>query len=209
VPNGLSHCTHPQTRKKRVFTADRRKICALRGCRREFSARLSLVRCVLGAPRQEATPMLPIKTILVPTDFSECSTEATRAAIEFAKQFHASLEIVYVFEPVQYSVPEAYLVYPPAGMATVYAELRRALAKVQKIAFDAGISNTSTMLLEGYVADTIVERAATINAELIVIGTHGRHGIAHALLGSVAEKVVRKAGCPVLTVRCKKPAKKD
>ena len=149
----------------------------------------------------EEQTMQSIKTILVPTDFSECSTVATRTAIEFAKQFDARLEIVFVLEPAQYGIPEAYLLYPQSQMAAVDTEVRDSLARVQKSAVDAGISSTSTVLLEGYVPDTIVARASEIHADLIVLGTHGRHGIAHALLGSVAEQVVRRAGCPVLTVR--------
>lgn len=146
------------------------------------------------------------KKILVPTDFSECASEATRHAIDLAHKYRASLELIYVFEPIQYAVPEGYLMYSAAQMASAYDELRRYLEREQRAAHDAGVQTVTTALLEGYASDTIVERAATTHADLIVMGTHGRRGIAHAFLGSVAEKVVRKAACPVLTVHlAKKP----
>lgn len=141
------------------------------------------------------------KRILVATDFSEGSDEALASAIELAKQTGASLEILYVLE---LDVEQF-----PLGLGDAHRDLGayvdRELARRADLATRAGlVCHTSTA--EGNAATEIVNRARDIEADITVVGTHGRKGLAHILLGSVAEKVVHRAACPVLTVPFSKKA---
>lgn len=137
------------------------------------------------------------RQILVATDFSSGSDEAFAIALDLAKQTRASLEIVHVLELGLAQFPFALSVIDDGGALINFAE--RELARREKEAAASGIAATTT-LLEGATASEIVRRAADIGADLIVLGTHGRRGLAHAVLGSVAERVVEHADCPVLTV---------
>ena len=141
-----------------------------------------------------------LKLILVPTDFSETSAVALRAAIRLAQTFHAAIEVFHVnLDPSLVLPPPADVVVRPAAFERILAEtaekLERAVAEVRR----AGVTCTSTSEV-GRSYSTIVEQARRSGAGLIVMGTHGRHGLSHALLGSVAERVVEHAGCPVLVV---------
>lgn len=141
-----------------------------------------------------------LKLILVPTDFSEASAVALRAAIRLAQTFHAPIEVFHVnLDPSLVLPPPADVVVRPAAFERILAEtaekLERAVAEVRR----GGVTCTSTSEV-GRSYSTIVEQARRSGAGLIVMGTHGRHGLSHALLGSVAERVVEHAGCPVLVV---------
>jgi nucleotide-binding universal stress UspA family protein len=146
-----------------------------------------------------------VKTILVPTDFSELSGEAVQTAIAFAKVFGARIELVHVF------VEPAYVLPPPIDMATFPFDMTQILDRVQ-IGLDAerdrvkeaGVT-VETTTLSGRAAPEIVAYAKKIGADLIVMGTHGRSGFQHALLGSVAERVVHHSPCPVLVVPMRNP----
>jgi nucleotide-binding universal stress UspA family protein len=133
--------------------------------------------------------------ILFPTDFSPSGQEALRWATVLARDTGASLTIIHVEEPpMAYGGGEMYF---PAEEGNS-EELRQALVKVvptdPKVRFEH-------KLLSGDPATAIVEAAAEEKADLIVIGTHGRTGLTRLLMGSVAEAVVRRATCPVLTVK--------
>lgn len=148
--------------------------------------------------------MINIKKILVPTDFSETSKFAMQYAIEFAKSFNAELEIVHViFDESQ--IVAFYL--PQVTFQNLDQELEES-AKKQMDDFLAsfpdlqGITYTVKML-KGTAFLEIINEAKEANVDLIIIGTHGRSGIEHVLFGSTAEKVVRKAPCPVFTVKPK------
>jgi len=141
------------------------------------------------------------KRILVATDFSEGSDEALLRAIDLAKQTGASLEIVYVIE---LDVEQF-----PLGLYDTHRDLGayvdRELGRRAEIARRVGVvCHTSTA--EGNAATEIVKRARDVEADVIVVGTHGRKGLVHVLLGSVAERVVHRATCPVLTVPFSKKA---
>ncbi len=137
-----------------------------------------------------------LKKILVATDFSEGSDAALDQAIELGKQFGASMELVHVRELGGGDFPLG--LYPDDGSGVIaYADLE--LARRRDQAVSAGVE-CHYRCLEGRAAHEIVQRAGETNADLIVIGTHGRRGLSHALLGSVAERVVQHAACPVLTV---------
>jgi universal stress protein A len=141
-----------------------------------------------------------LKRILVPTDFSDPSQEALTTAMAFARMFGATLDLVHVAVEVAYPLP------PPIDMASfplgIDSALDRAaagLAVEEARVRDAGIICESATLV-GRADQEIVTRARETAADLIVMGTHGRSGLAHALLGSNAARVIQHSPCPVLIV---------
>jgi nucleotide-binding universal stress UspA family protein len=141
-----------------------------------------------------------IKRILVPTDLSEASMPALKLAAEFGKAFQAELFLLFVVEPFYTSgdilSAGAVASVVEAQNKTAGAALAREVARLGK----RGVRARSS-IVEGTAAAAIFESAQKSSADLIIIGTHGRTGFSHAFMGSVAERVVRTAGCPVLTVR--------
>jgi len=150
-------------------------------------------------PVAEDLAMIPLKRILVPTDFSEPGKSALRYAVAFADQFAAAVDLLHVVEPVP---PGALLSYQP--VEELRASLRRdAAAKIEKLhdEWDDYAFPVNRIVVEGFPFVEILKHAKESKADMIIMGTHGHGAIAHMFLGSVAEKVVRKAPCPVLTVR--------
>lgn len=145
--------------------------------------------------------MTLFKHILIPVDFSTHSTAALRLGADLAARFQSSLTLLHVYDPLPYALPADYEMYTPEQRKIILAELEKGLATAQRRAETAGALRVHTQLIEGTPAKAIAEFAATKHIDLIVIGTRGRRGLQHALLGSVAERVVRTAPCPVLTVR--------
>lgn len=138
--------------------------------------------------------------ILVATDFSEPSQVALRAAIRLAKTFHVPIEVFHVdIDPSLVLPPPADLLLTPLIFERVVAGAADKLEQVVDEVRRAGVECTSASEL-GRTHSTIVEHARRVGAGLIVMGTAGRHGLGHALLGSVAERVVQHAPCPVLVV---------
>jgi nucleotide-binding universal stress UspA family protein len=144
--------------------------------------------------------MIALKKILVPTDFSECSEAAIRYGRALAEAFDASLFLLHVVQD-PYTQPWAAEAFPaPLGeMLEQWQQQARARLLESLPAGDRGKVGVATLV--GSPFYEIVRYAAEQQIDLIVIGTHGRGPLSHMLLGSVAEKVVRKAPCPVLTVR--------
>jgi nucleotide-binding universal stress UspA family protein len=143
------------------------------------------------------------RRILVPTDFSEPSDAALAYARVLAGRFGASLHVLHVFESpfVAGSVsPEVFVDDSPAVQAALFEEAKNRLQH-RVTAADREQFGATTEIVSGRSARTIVDYAIGRNMDLIVMGTHGRSGVAHLLMGSVAEKVVRTAACPVMTVR--------
>ena len=141
-----------------------------------------------------------IKRILVPTDFSDPSADALATAVTLAKQTGATVDLVHVAVEASFALP------PPIDVATVPIDMTKVMERVtdslaaeEKGVLAAGLRCETAMLI-GRPDAEIVSRATATGAELIVMGTHGRSGLAHALLGSVAERVVQHAPCPVLIV---------
>jgi universal stress protein A len=128
--------------------------------------------------------------ILVPTDFSPCSLHALRYAEELTRRFGAELTLLHVGDPLSASD------LPGAGELSGRREIDRALDLLRERDY-----RVRGVLRRGNPSHEIVQAAAAERADLIVMGTHGRTGLKHALMGSVAEGVVRNAPCPVLTVR--------
>jgi nucleotide-binding universal stress UspA family protein len=141
---------------------------------------------------------LAFKRIVVATDFSRASDLAVQYARTLAVRFGASMHIVHVIEEPFPISPELYIHEIPDFRERLVKEARRQLDVSLGEVPDVQV--TSEVLI-GTVARRIVEAAAAADADLIVMGTHGRGALGHLLVGSVAERVVRTAGCPVLTVR--------
>jgi nucleotide-binding universal stress UspA family protein len=146
--------------------------------------------------------MLNIKKILCPIDFSETSEEALKYAIQFAKAFSAHIDIVHIlFDETQ--VVAFYL--PQTTFQNMENEITQATKEQFKELInkypDLTYISHSTKIIKGTPFLEIIKYAKDCKSDMIVIGTHGRTGLEHVLFGSTAEKVVRKAPCPVLTVR--------
>jgi len=146
---------------------------------------------------------MAIKRILVPVDFSADSLSALQYAGEFAKTFKAELLVLYVVEPVYYATPTD--MYAASAESAILNEEQRRVAAEQLTRLSADLKKKGlrfrTMVKDGSASRVIVETAQTAAADLIIMATHGRTGLAHMFMGSVAEKVVRSATCPVLTAR--------
>lgn len=145
------------------------------------------------------------KKILVATDFSEGSDEAFERALDLGKPTGATLEIVHVLEFGDSGQLPFGLVNYAGDPGAIVATVDRELAIRADRASAAGL-RCYTRMLEGDAWQEIIREAREARADLIVIGTHGRRGLAHMMLGSVAERVVRHASCPVLTVPFSKKA---
>jgi nucleotide-binding universal stress UspA family protein len=146
--------------------------------------------------------MLTIDRILCPVDFSETSLHAVDLATQVARWYGSRVTALHVVAPLVAPFPGLPAVDPRAALPADEAARRRLcgdLAKTFAAARDAGLA-VDTMVNVGMPAREILDCAAGLPANLIVMGTHGLSGFEHLLLGSVAEKVLRKAPCPVLTV---------
>jgi nucleotide-binding universal stress UspA family protein len=142
---------------------------------------------------------MKIRRILAPTDFSELSERGVAEAASLAGSFGAELVLLHVVEPAVMGGD----LYGAAAMATVLEQVqqssRQALARAVDKIKKRG-HRCRGVIANGGAATTIVDTAARLRIDLIVLATHGRSGFSHLLLGSVAERVVRSAACPVLTV---------
>lgn len=146
---------------------------------------------------------MKIQSILVPVDYSECSAAAVTLAAEVASKFGAELAVVHVWDRPAY-VSDEIQVGRGAGARSLI-ELIRENAASEMAQFMAKLSvepalKCSTRLLSGNPAATILKVLQDGKHQLLVMGTHGRTGLRHVLLGSVAEKLVRLSPVPVLTV---------
>lgn len=147
-----------------------------------------------------------LKLILVPTDFSEWSDAALRAAVRLARLLHAAIEVFHVdIDPTIVLPPPLDAISMPRLFERALGDTAERLARIVEETRKAGVSCTSAEEVgRSHVA--IVERARLAGAGLIVMGSHRRRGLSHAFLGSVAEKVVEHAQCPVLVVPGPSPA---
>jgi len=143
-----------------------------------------------------------IRRVLYATDFSEASGRVFAAALSIAKSLDARVTILYVLPPVVPTVPELYL--DAVTLDQLDKQARRwsaqQLDRLGARAKRAGVK-AAPLLRDGDAADQIVSACRSVKADLIVVGTHGRRGLPKFFLGSVAERVVAMAPCPVVTVR--------
>jgi universal stress protein A len=145
--------------------------------------------------------MLPIRRILAPTDFSDVSVETVVRASELADHFGAELLVAHVIPPVPTLPSDPHFNFEvPAYQDALRESAQQRLSETVRSLVDRGI-RTRTMVTHGDPAREIVRIARDEDADLIVIATHGLTGWQHIVFGSVAEKVVRTADRPVLTVR--------
>jgi nucleotide-binding universal stress UspA family protein len=142
--------------------------------------------------------MNPIRKIVVGADFSEATQPVVLAAIALARSFKASVDVVHVREPFAYPVTGGTI--PSAQQKEVlFNWIDKALSDLGERFAEADIPCITTSL-DGAPHIKLISHAEMTGADLIVVGTHGRGGLAHAVLGSVAERVVQKAHRPVLVV---------
>ncbi len=144
--------------------------------------------------------MPQIRRILHPTDFSERSEAAWQYAELLANRFEAELLLLHVLQEPVAVLPESSLAVPPPAI-NLPDLMEAAEEGLERFTVAAPARIGERTIRNGPAAEEIVHYAKDAGADLIVLGTHGRTGLAHVLLGSVAERVVRKAPCAVLTVR--------
>jgi len=144
---------------------------------------------------------IALKRILVPIDFFDCSLDALEYAAAVAKESGAEVTLLHVMEPVSYGLDFA--LGDAASLARTREGMLQRLDKLTAALVVAGIP-TISWVRGGTPRDAILDEARRWQSDLIVMGTHGRRGMAHFINGSVAEAVLRRAHCPVLTVRSPK-----
>lgn len=153
--------------------------------------------------------MKPFSRILTPVDFSEHSREAVRTAAALSRSYGATLTLIHVYDPSAYALPEDFVLLTPPQLDRLTLEFEQQLAAAKEEALELGAELADTRLLQGKTATRIVEFAKDTKVDLIVLGTRGRTGPRHLLLGSIAERVVRTSPCAVLTVKASKTETKS
>ena len=146
--------------------------------------------------------MLSVKKILLPTDGSEHSYEALRYASSFARQFNITVYILTVIE-IHHSIYDVYAdeITLDLQESKIASLVNQRLDETAKKAREFGVKDIITLTRFGSPYQEILNVAKEKEVDMIVLATHGRSGIAHFLVGSVTEKVIRTAPCPVLVVR--------
>jgi nucleotide-binding universal stress UspA family protein len=143
---------------------------------------------------------MPWKKVLCPIDFSDPARAAMSAAVELCKHFDGELTLFHSYQLPGYTLPEGSVVASPKMLQDLADQAEAHLSEWRSLAEQAGAARVQTIKGIGDPAAEVVELARDGGFDLIVLGTHGRTGIRHALLGSIAERVVRHSRCPVLTI---------
>jgi nucleotide-binding universal stress UspA family protein len=145
--------------------------------------------------------VIKLKKVLVPTDFSDSARQALRYGLSFAKEYGAELVLLHVVENLTVGYASDLF---PVPMAEVFQEIsgyaKTELAKLAAEAREKGVAVTE-LVAQGKPSAEIIRYAAENAVDMIVLGTHGKGMLDQALFGSTTERVVRRAPCPVLTVR--------
>lgn len=157
---------------------------------------------VLSVHPHDAERHRPIRTVVVPTDFSRDADRALEKVLHLFPAPQGAIRLVLVHA---YHLPIEYTAYGPIPTSVHYledvaGEAEQRLKEHAKEYQREGVT-VEAVCREGFAPDVIVEEATQRNADLVAMGTHGRSGLAHLLLGSTAERVVQKAPCPVMTMR--------
>ena len=171
----------------------------------------------MAMPADSPTPLVPpelgatitfdVRHILVPIDFSELSGMALATAADLARRFSAHMTLLHVYPVPGYVLPDGFVPAGPEVLAQVEARTQESLKAWQTEGQRLSGASVEIASSVGHAATEITQCALDRGVDLIVIGSHGRTGFAHLLLGSVAEKVLRSAPCPVLTMRAPKDVK--
>ena len=149
--------------------------------------------------------MANIHKIMLATDFSPHSRRALEHAIELASRLGVPMLILSAVQLPTYPVPDGVIMRGPDVLAELVERTRAGLDEAQRVALDRGVTEVEVLWVEGPPAPEIVRVAHEQSVNLIVVGTHGRGLLARAILGSVADRVVRSAHCPVLVVTHDQP----
>ncbi len=150
-----------------------------------------------GERNESSEPVLKLKNILVPMDFSKISKKALDYAVPLAKQFGAKISVLHVMEPPPYSIDLTYL---PMGEGFPIESMKKELEALATKTIEPDLLK-DVIVQVGTAFEIITNVARDLEADLIVITTHGHTGLKHVFMGSTAERVVRHAPCPVLVVR--------
>ncbi|OQW32848.1 MAG: hypothetical protein A4E19_05705 [Nitrospira sp. SG-bin1] len=160
----------------------------------------------MGKPRADGgsnieKPEPALERMLVPIDFSDCSVDAVEYGALIARRSNASLTLLHVLEPVSYGLDFtlAHMAERESGKTAIRKRLSDFVSALGSVGLVA-----DSLMAGGLPADSILDAARTRSVGMIVMGTHGRRGVSHLLFGSVAESVLRRSSCPVLTVRSPK-----
>jgi nucleotide-binding universal stress UspA family protein len=140
------------------------------------------------------------KRICCPVDFSEPARAALQVAVALARRFDADLTLFHAYQLPGYTLPEGSVVASPKMLQELAEQAEHHLVEWKARAEAMGAPRVTVAKSVGEPAIEIVEFARETSQDLLVVGSHGRTGLRHALVGSIAERVVRRAGCPVLTV---------
>jgi universal stress protein A len=141
--------------------------------------------------------------ILVAVDFSPCSQVAFDIAVDLARATGAVLDVLHVFRPPKTIPPELEVHHGPGDEKLTTLVRERVQEELDALLAKAGVRVGEAILEDGQPAERIIARASASDCDLVVVGTHGRTGLSHALIGSVAETVVRLCPKPVLSVRAR------
>ena len=144
--------------------------------------------------------VLHLKKILVPTDFSETSKKAVQYALRFAEQFGCEIALLYVVEPTT-PIAEAPLGFEVFTDKDEFSMAEKDLAVLAAESHTNGAHSVGSFVRIGHAPNEITKAAKDLDADLIIIATHGYTSWRHLCIGSTAERVVRTAPCPVLVVR--------
>ncbi|AKQ66045.1 Universal stress protein family [Myxococcus hansupus] len=152
--------------------------------------------------------MATVSRILVPVDLSDGSREVIDYAMKIARPFKAEVEVVHAWEPPQYVAPDLLVAAPgwnSTSLEHVAVETATKELTAQVNQGEAAGVPVRQKIVVGEAASTILDVAEQDQCDLIIMGTHGRRGLPRLLLGSVAQKVVARASCPVLTIHLSEP----
>ncbi len=144
--------------------------------------------------------VMRIKRIMLATDFSTQARNALDYAVELSARLQAPLLMVSAFQIPMYPLPEGAFVAGGPAIAEILDRVSNDLAAEKKLAIEKGAHEVTSLVVEGAPANELVRIAKEHAVDLIVIGSHGRGGFSRAILGSVADRVMRTAHCPVMVV---------
>ncbi|HVZ33195.1 MAG TPA: universal stress protein [Polyangiaceae bacterium] len=140
-----------------------------------------------------------IKNILVASDLSELSHSALGVAVDLSRTHNAGLTILHVHETAPFELPQGYVQNLPSQLGRDYDSINQRLSQLERKARSLGVLRVETRILHGAVVDEIVRFSEGFDC--LVTGTHGRGGLERWVMGSVAQKVLDRATCPVVVVR--------
>lgn len=143
---------------------------------------------------------MQINHILVPIDFSSDADDAVDMAISLARELGSRITLLHVIHDVYIGVGEMAAALPTSYYDEIEADVKREIQTYLNKVVEAGLQGDS-IVVHGVPFQSILDTVAEQNIDLVVMGTHGRTGLKHVLLGSVAEKVIRMATCPVMVTR--------